>query len=142
MRRPRAPRPVDCNVIECTETGLGASEEFDMKTVATLVALVAALGCGSAAIPSAKLTDAQSEIRAAEAVGAKNVPQAALHLKHAQDEVNRAKHLIKQGDEEEADLVLDAARVDAELALTLARGADERAQAAEEAKKIEMLSND
>jgi hypothetical protein len=113
-----------------------------MKTITTLIALVAALGCASAAMPSAKLTNAQSEIRTAEAVGTSNSPQAALHLKLARDEVKRAEKFIADGDNEEADLVLDGARVNAELALTLARGAQARAEAAEETKKIDSLSHD
>ena len=112
-----------------------------MKTIATLI-VVAAVGCGSAAIPTAKMTDAKSEIKAADAVGAENVPQAALHLKLARDEVKRAEALLKQGDEEEADLMLDRARIDAELAMTLSRGADERARATEATRQVEALSHD
>jgi hypothetical protein len=113
-----------------------------MKTITTLIALASALGCGGAAMPSAKLTNAQSEVRAAEAVGAAKDPQAALHLKLARDEVKRAEKFIEQGDNEEAELVIDGARVNAELALTLARAAQAKAEAAEETKKIDGLSQD
>jgi hypothetical protein len=93
-------------------------------------------------MPSAKLTNAQSEIRAAEAVGAAKDPQAALHLKLARDDVKRAEKFIERGDNEEAELVLDGARVNAEIALTLAESAQVSAEAAEETKKIDMLSHD
>jgi hypothetical protein len=113
-----------------------------MKTIAPWIVLVAAVACGSAAMPTAKMTDAKSEIKAAEAVGAAQVPKAALHLKLARDEVARAEALLKQGDEEEAALMLDRARIDAELSLTLARGSQARAEATEATKQIEALSRD
>jgi hypothetical protein len=113
-----------------------------MKAIELLCVLAATVGCGSAAMPSAKMTDAKSEIKAADAVGAAHVPQAALHLKLARDETARAEALLKQGDEEEADLMLDRARIDAELSMTLARGSQARAEANEASKRIEALSRD
>ena len=113
-----------------------------MKAINLWCVLVAAVGCGSAAMPTAKMTDAKSEIKAADAVGAAHVPQAALHLKLARDQVARAEALLKQGDQEEADLMLDRARIDAELSMTLARGSQARAEASEATKRIEDLSRD
>jgi hypothetical protein len=113
-----------------------------MKTITPWIVLVAAVGCGSAAMPTAKMTDAKSDIKAADAVGAAQVPQAALHLKLARDEVARAEAFLKQGDEEEAELMLDRARIDAELSMTLARSSQARAEANEASKRIEALSRD
>lgn len=113
-----------------------------MKFTTAWIVLALAVGCGSAAMPTAKMTDAKSEIKAADAVGAAHVPQAALHLKLARDEVARAEAFLKQGDEEEAELMLDRARIDAELAMTLARSSQARAQASDASKRIDTLSRD
>jgi hypothetical protein len=54
-------------------------------------------------------------------VGSEQVPQAALHLKLAEEGVQRAKTLMGDGDNREATFVLMRAQADAELALALAR---------------------
>jgi hypothetical protein len=81
------------------------------------------LGCGGAAVPAEKLTDAESSIRAAQEVGGSSVPQAQLHLKLAQEQVATARKLSADGENERAALILLRAKADAELALALARDA-------------------
>lgn len=106
------------------------------------VALWAALGagCGGAvAVPHAQSADTQAAVRAAEEVGAAAVPDGALYLKHAHDQIGEAEKLIAEGENEQADLVLRKAQSDAELALALARAeaAQQAALAAED--RIEKL---
>jgi hypothetical protein len=106
--------------------------------IASLLAFLAA--CGSAAIPvSGSLTQTQSAIRAAEEVGARNVPKAALHLKMANDQLQTAKALLADNEEEEAAVLLARAEADAELALTMAKENNLRVQANEAMKKVEAL---
>jgi hypothetical protein len=81
------------------------------------------LGCGSAAIPTEKLTAAEASVRAAQEVGASSVPQAELHLKLAQEQVQMARKLSADGENERAAQVLLRAKADADLALALARDA-------------------
>lgn len=105
----------------------------------SLLAL-AAVGCGSAPVPlSGSLSQTQAAIRAAEEVGARNVPKAALHLKMAQDQLQTAKALLADDEEEEASVILARAEADAELALTLAKEANLRAQAQEALRKVDEL---
>lgn len=59
-------------------------------------------------------------IRAAEAVGAKSDPQAALHLRLANEQLARADALMRSGDGDEAQRMLLRAQADAELAQALA----------------------
>lgn len=107
--------------------------------VASLLAALA-LACGSAPIPlSGSLSQTQSAIRAAEEVGARSVPKAALHLKMAQDQLQQAKALLADDEEEEASVLLARAEADAELALTMAKESNLRAQAAEAMKKVSEL---
>jgi hypothetical protein len=89
----------------------------------TVIAL-AALGvaaCGGAAIPTEQMTAAQAALRAAEVGGAQENPQASLHLKHASDQIESARLLIEDGENERALWVLRRAEVDAEVALALAK---------------------
>ena len=83
--------------------------------------------------------EAEAAIRAAQEVGAQGVPKAALHLKMARDDLDRAQRLIGQDENEEAKLVLERARVDAELAIALAKESALRAQAADALEKVKKL---
>lgn len=106
------------------------------------LALAACLnvGCGaSVPVPTAQVTETQAAIRAAEEVGAPGVPKAALHLKMAKDQLQTAQSQISDGDNEQARMTLDRARVDAELALALARETSLRAKATEAMEKIKKL---
>jgi hypothetical protein len=101
------------------------------------------VGCGGAPpVPADQITQTEAAIRAASEVGAPSVPKAALHLKMAQDQLQTAKGLIAESQNDEARLVLDRARVDAELALALTKESTLRAQAAEAIEKVKKLRAD
>lgn len=90
-----------------------------------LVAVALLVGaCAGAPKPTEQLVDAQSAIRAAEEVGADRVPQAQLHAQLAKEQLTRANKLIENGDNTEAERVLQRAKADAELAIALSRRAD------------------
>lgn len=103
-----------------------------MKTIAFgMIAAVSALaaGCASAPLPAERMASSQGSIKAAEAAGARNEPTAALHLRLAQENYEKATKMAKDGDTERAKLVLQRAEADAELALVLARESQERTEA-------------
>lgn len=111
-----------------------------VTTYSACLALAFIVGCGSAALPMDKLTDAKSTVRAAQEAGAQNSPQAALHLKMANDELASAQKAVDDGDADRARLLIGQAQADADLSLTLARGS-EATQAAQAAQaKIDTLS--
>lgn len=101
-----------------------------------------AVGCGGAQLNQAKVTEVQSSVRAAEAVGANDQPKAALHLQLARDEMAEAQRLANEGDEENAALVLERARADAELAFQLARTEQEQEKARQAWLKIQELQKE
>lgn len=70
-----------------------------------------------------------SGIRAAEEVGAAKVPQAALHLQLAKEELERAKKFGADGDKDQGASMLLRAQADAELAVALSREDTERTEA-------------
>jgi len=85
-----------------------------------LVASFAA-ACGGAQPPQARVSSAESAVRAAEVGGAEDIPRGKLHLKYARDQIAQAKELMEEKEYEEADLLLQRAEIDAQYALALAR---------------------
>ena len=111
-----------------------------VTSTVTALAACLAVACGAAApVPQGQVTETQAAIRAAEEVGAPGLPKAALYLKMAKDQLQTAQSLITQSDNEAAKLTLDRARVDAELALALAREDALRQKAASALDKIKKL---
>jgi hypothetical protein len=93
---------------------------------------IAALGvaaCGSAPPPHERHASSQAAIRTATEMDAQQVPQAALHLKLAQEQFDKGKALMNDGDNARATYVLMRAQADAELALALARENKTRTEA-------------
>src|SRR5262249_36711857 len=105
----------------------------------SLTVLVALWGCASAPITSERLPATEAPIRAAEELGAARVPQAALELKLAQDEVEQAKAFLKDGNKQRADRMLLRAQADAELAVALAREAPLQAEAKNAAEQVKLI---
>src|SRR5262249_18072178 len=115
--RPRRPNVLGIRFER--ETSLGGIRMHGNKLLA--VAFVALLGCASTPAPTERMATAEASIRGAQEVGATGEPQAALHLRLAQEQLAKAKGLIASGDNEAADRMLLRARADGELALALAR---------------------
>ena len=88
-----------------------------------LAALMLAAGCASTPPPTERMTTAQANVKASKMLGAPNVPRADLHLRMAEQEVAKAQTLIKEGENDMADLMLQRANADAELSLALTREA-------------------
>jgi hypothetical protein len=101
--------------------------------------IVASWGCSSAPPPNDQLTAAQAAVRAAEEVDAKELPKAALYLKLAQEQIEKAKLWIENRENERALWVLRRAEADAEVAIALAkekRWSDEADRALKEIQKL------
>jgi hypothetical protein len=112
-----------------------------MRNLACVLMMLAGglTACGGAAIPQEQLTTAQAAVRAAEVGGAPADPRASLHLKKAKDQIETAKALIADDDNERAAMILLRAEVDAELALALAQELGMQAQAAKARQEVEQL---
>jgi type III secretion system FlhB-like substrate exporter len=89
----------------------------------TLFALLPLAACASYPVPTERLANTTAAIRGAQEVGASGTPQAALHLKYAEEELARAKRLVADGNNERAEAVAANAQSDAELSLALTREA-------------------
>lgn len=95
--------------------------------------------CGGAAPPPPTVATAEADIRTAHELGAQTDPQGSLHLRLAQEELDKAKKLYADGDGKNGDLVLAMASVDAELALAEAREAQSRAQTQQLMDQVKMI---
>lgn len=98
-----------------------------------------AAACGGAPPPNDRVASATAAVRAAEVGGAQSVPAATLHLKRAKEGIEKAKALMANGDNEEADWALQRAEVDAELALAQARETSAKAEAQAAVDQVETL---
>jgi len=99
---------------------------------AALVSAVATMGtagCASTPVPNTRVASSEAAIRAAQETGSGNIPQAALHLKLAEEQLQSAKTLIRDNDNKRAEYVLMRAQADAELAIALSRAASSNAKA-------------
>ena len=85
--------------------------------------------CAGAPKPTGQLVQAESAIRAADEVGVDNVPQAQLHQKLANEQVERARKLMEEDEHRLARSTLERAKADAELALALARESEAKSAA-------------
>ena len=88
--------------------------------LAVLVLGAGLAACASMPPPHEREANSEAAIRAAREVGAQQNPQASLHLTLAQEQLDKAKGLMRNGDNEEAAFMLQRAQADAELALAMA----------------------
>jgi regulator of protease activity HflC (stomatin/prohibitin superfamily) len=108
--------------------------------VGSLLFVAVAAGCSSS--PALRTEPSTSAIRAAEEVGASDVPRAALHLQLAKEELDRARTLSDNGKKDEAASQLLRAEADAELAVLLSREQTEKAEAAQAMERVRQLQSD
>jgi hypothetical protein len=90
-------------------------------TIQSMIIGSALAACGGTQLSQAKVAGVQAAVRAAEEVGAPALPEAALHLELAKEQTSTAQRLSKDGEGEAANLVLERAQADAELAIQLAQ---------------------
>jgi hypothetical protein len=107
-----------------------------------LLACGALTACASTPVPQTQLTDAKVSTSAAQAVGARDEPQAALHLKMAEDAIVEAEKWIAAGDNDAAIPVLERARADAELAQALTHLAKREDAAKAALGRVDALERD
>jgi hypothetical protein len=96
------------------------------------LALAALTACATVQAPTERLAQSQASLRAADELGATEDPQAALYLKLAREQIDAAKVIIDEKDDDQyarADALLERAAADAELAMELARSNDARLEA-------------
>ncbi len=108
-----------------------------------VVAAAIATGCASAPPRTEASTEASaSGIRAAEEVGAAEVPRAAFHLQLAKEELEHAKELIKKNEKERAASLLMRAEADGELAIALSHADAEKSEARAAMERVRQLRQD
>ncbi|MDB4989196.1 MAG: uncharacterized protein JWN04_4374 [Myxococcaceae bacterium] len=90
------------------------------KTLLGVIGLCA-VGCGGYPAPTEQVASSLAAVRGAEEAGALNVPEAALHVKLAQEQIEQAKKLMSDDDNQRAEDRALRAGNDAELAVAIAR---------------------
>ncbi len=110
-------------------------------TYGVLLFAIVAAGCASSD-PPLRTESSTSAISAAEAVGAKDVPQAALHLQLAREELDQAKSLADKGDKDKSASMLLRAEADAQLAVLLSKEQTEQTAATAAVARVHQLQDD
>lgn len=96
-------------------------------------------GCESIPAPVDQMGASQAAMRAAEEAGADKDPQAALHIKLAHEQFDKAKAAMDAADNEIALRLLLRCEADAEVARAFAKKVSSAAAAEEAEKQIQKL---
>lgn len=117
----------------------GPALEFLMPNpfVTILSVVLAVAGCASFSPPTNTLASSLASVRGAEELGAADVPQAALQLQLAREEIAKARKLMEDGANERAHYMALRAGNDAELAIALVRESHARSAAGQAAKRVD-----
>lgn len=115
---------------------------FHSRILVASSVLVLVPACASTVLPQQQLMDTQGAITSAEELKGDENPDAKLHLQFAREQLAAAKEMMANGDEEEAERMLDRATADAELALTLARTEKLRTESREARTEVNDLRSE
>jgi hypothetical protein len=92
------------------------------KRIVTIFSVVlASTACASFPVPTETIAASQASVRGAEELGAADVPEAALKLQLANEQVVKAEQLMEDGANEQAHYMALRAAQDADLAIALVR---------------------
>ncbi len=117
-------------------------KRMNMTMLAGCVLFVAMIaGCGSAPVVVNKEAST-SAIRAAEEVGAADIPSASLYLQLAREELEKAKMHEANGEKEQSESMLLRAQADAELAVALSRSYNDSNKASKALERVKNLQQD
>jgi hypothetical protein len=120
------------------ETALMMMKRWSGSSSVVLTSILLSCG-GGYPEPRDQLTESEAAVRAAEVAGAQDTPQAALHMKRAREQIEAAKALIQEGENERAEWMLRRARADADLAMSLATEEGQRKKAAEAKEELDQI---
>jgi hypothetical protein len=112
---------------------------FHPRHALFVAAAVLTPACAGKTLPQQQLMDTQAAITSAEELNGDEDPDAKLHLQFARDQLAAAKRMMKDGEDEEANRMLDRASIDADLALLLARTEQLREESREAQAQVDEL---
>jgi hypothetical protein len=107
-----------------------------IATIALLSVFAAACGSSGLPPPNTSFEQAQADLGRAEAGGAPGVPDAKLHLQLANEDLAKSKDMVGQ-DNHRAESLLELSRIEAQLALSLAKAAQAQAGASQAQQEVQ-----
>ncbi len=105
-----------------------------------LIGIVVTIGCASYPAPTNQMLSSEYQIRTARTLGVPAYPQAALYLQLAEEQLAKAKNLLRHHKNQEAEYMLMRTDADAELALALAhenRAKEQAEKALDEIRELQ-----
>jgi hypothetical protein len=112
-----------------------------MISPSRLSPLVLIAGFAACATVQQSVEGPAAAIRAAEEMGAAGVPEAALPLQLAKEQLERAKTMTSENEQPAAKRLLMCSQVDAELALALARSTEASSAARKATARTRSIEN-
>jgi hypothetical protein len=106
-----------------------------------MILLIAGVGACATAAPPMNAEGPGASIRAAEEIGADKIPEAALRLQLAKEQLERAKSMTSENQQDGAKRLMMRSQADAELSLALARSSQARMAAEKAKEKTKNLPN-
>jgi hypothetical protein len=103
--------------------------------------LMLASACATTPPPHQRFAASTAAVKAADESGAGDVPQAALYLQSAREELQKGHVLMQSGDNRPATAMFARSQADAELALAVTRESKTREAAREAITRVENLRN-
>jgi hypothetical protein len=113
---------------------------FRVIRVMLVLFVATTASCAARPLPAARVGSAEAAVRSARDHGAMRLPDAAMHLRLAEDQVVRARRLINEGEHERAAWLLVRAEADATVADALAREAEQKSAAEETSNRARVLA--
>lgn len=107
------------------------------RPIVALCGLALLTACAAFPPPTDTMANAHASVRGAEELGAADVPQAALQLQLAREQVVKAEALLADGENESAYYQALRATNDADLAIALVRENEARAVAKTAKQRVE-----
>ena len=99
------------------------------------------VGCGSGPVMVNK-EPSMSAIRAAEEMGASDIPSASLYLQLAKEGLENGKTLAENGEKEQSESMLSRSQADAELAVTLSHAYADSTKAVKALERVKKLQQE
>lgn len=112
---------------------------YEWKLLLAATALVVSATFAGCATTPLRTETSTSGIRAAEELGAENVPRASYHLQLAREGLSQAQTLSDKGEKARAQSMLLRAEVDAELAIALTHEDAEKTSALTALEDVQQL---
>jgi pyridoxal biosynthesis lyase PdxS len=103
------------------QTATNQPVDTNMSKTPFIALALCAVGCSHYPAPTQQVASSMAAVRGAEEAGALQIPEGALHVKLAQEQIEQSRRLMEEEEYQKAEHKALRADSDAELAVAIAR---------------------